>query len=287
MADPKDPKTPEAKPPEPAAEADTGFEMPTEKTPARSTVDSLLFYLYGVPKIGKTAMLADAEGALFLPFEPGHRHVSIFRLPKDHDIKSWDEFLSIGRSINKAKREGKFPFKLVVIDTFEEAYQLCRKYILAKNGLQHESDMGFGKGYDLVYQELRRVLRIFANIGCGVGLVGHDTEKDVEDYFGKKVTKSVPDITRGARAVALGLVDVIFFASYAHVVDVDDPDGQPRIERVLRTKPAPEYEAGDRTGRLPDPLPLSWKAVVEAFATGTTTIKIAEPAKVAEPEVSV
>ena len=37
------------------------------------------------------------------------------------------------------------------------------------------------------------------------------------------------------------------------------------IDRVMRTKPHPTYEAGDRTGRLPEQLPLDYDAFVKAF----------------------
>lgn len=37
------------------------------------------------------------------------------------------------------------------------------------------------------------------------------------------------------------------------------------IERVVRTKPHPTYEAGDRTGRLPELLPLDYEHFVKAF----------------------
>jgi hypothetical protein len=62
---------------------------------------------------------------------------------------------------------------------------------------------------------------------------------------------------------------------------------------VLRTKPAKHYEAGDRTGRLPETLPLDYAAFTAALATGkpapkpkptqsqkpTQTAKPAKPAK--------
>jgi hypothetical protein len=39
---------------------------------------------------------------------------------------------------------------------------------------------------------------------------------------------------------------------------------------VIRTKPNPAYEAGDRTGRLPEVFPLDFDAFGKAFATGAT-----------------
>jgi AAA domain len=76
-----------------------------------------------------------------------------------------------------------------------------------------------------------------------------------------KVTPSLPD---GARKILLGLVDIVIYADL-------EPERQGEAttyRRVLRTKPAKHYEAGDRTGRLPETLPLDYAAFAIALATG-------------------
>ena len=52
---------------------------------------------------------------------------------------------------------------------------------------------------------------------------------------------------------------------YFDAVPRKDAAGNVTIERVIRTKPHPTYEAGDRTGRLPEVLPLDYDAFVQAF----------------------
>jgi len=48
-------------------------------------------------------------------------------------------------------------------------------------------------------------------------------------------------------------------------------------KRVLRTKPNVNYEAGDRTGRLPEVLDLDYARFVEAFAQGSAVPPPAQP----------
>jgi hypothetical protein len=57
-------------------------------------------------------------------------------------------------------------------------------------------------------------------------------------------------------------VDIILFGDS---VAKKDTAGNVTIERVVRTKPHPTYEAGDRTGRLPEFLPLDYEQFVKAF----------------------
>ncbi len=65
----------------------------------------------------------------------------------------------------------------------------------------------------------------------------------------QRVHKTQPSLPDRARNVVLGLVDIIL---YGDSIAKKDADGNITIERVVRTKPHPTYEAGDRTGRLPE-----------------------------------
>ena len=42
-------------------------------------------------------------------------------------------------------------------------------------------------------------------------------------------------------------------------------DGKLVWQRVMRTKPSPNYDAGDRTGRLPEVIPLDFPSFMKAF----------------------
>jgi hypothetical protein len=84
--------------------------------------------------------------------------------------------------------------------------------------------------------------------------------------------------------VVLGLVDMIL---YCDTVPRKDAAGNVVVDRVIRTKPHPTYEAGDRTGRLPELLPLDHDAFVKVFTSAapgkplTSDVKGKSPATVA------
>ncbi len=60
---------------------------------------------------------------------------------------------------------------------------------------------------------------------------------------------------------------------YGDSVPRKDAAGNVIIDRVLRTKPHPTYEAGDRTGRLPEIVPLDYDAFVSAFNLPNSQVK--------------
>jgi hypothetical protein len=61
------------------------------------------------------------------------------------------------------------------------------------------------------------------------------------------------------------MVDIILFCDLEPTTGAD---GKPAHRRVIRTKPNTNYEAGDRTGRLPEVIDLDFAKFVAAFAQG-------------------
>jgi hypothetical protein len=119
----------------------------------------------------------------------------------------------------------------------------------------------------MVKNEWHRVLTRLASLPYGLVLISHAVDKTIETRTGE-YTKTQPSLPDRARAVVLGLVDMIL---YCDTVPRKDASGQMVIDRVIRTKPHPTYEAGDRTGRLPDVMPLDHNAFVKAFSSGPST----------------
>ena len=131
--------------------------------------------------------------------------------------------------------------------------------------------MGHGKGWALVKNEWHRVLTRLASLPYGLILISHAVDKTIETRTGE-YTKTTPSLPDRARNVVLGLVDIIL---YGDSVSRKDAAGYLVVDRVLRTKPHPTYEAGDRTGRLPEMLPLDYAAFNSAFS-GTASNSTAQ-----------
>jgi len=230
--------------------------LPTQKTPPKANLHDLTVLVYGPHKYGKSEFCSQADNALFLATEPGLNHLEVYQQP----ISSWDELLVAAKDI----AEGRHAFRTVIIDTVDNAYRMCAEYVCQKNKIEHESDLDYGKGYALVNGEFHRVLNKLALLPYGLFLVSHSQEKEIETRTGK-YTKVVPTMPDKARKLVLGLVDIILFCD---LEPAPGPDGKPAYRRVLRTKPSTAYEAGDRTGRLPEVIDLDFAAFVTAFAQG-------------------
>lgn len=246
--------------------------LPTTKTPPKNSLADLTMLVYGPTKIGKTTLCSQADGALFLATEPGLNALDTYQVP----ILTWEDLLNACAEIS----EGNHPFRTVIIDTIDNAYKFCTDYVLKKFKIEHESDLGYGKGYAIVNNEFQRVLTKLAFLPCGLFLVSHAKEIEMDSRTGK-YTRVVPTLPDKARKIVLGMADMVLFCD----LEVQTGgDGEPSFRRVIRTKPSLYYEAGDRTGRLPETLDLSFTAFLEAFnaaTAGKTAVKPAPAAKAA------
>jgi len=253
--------------------------LPTAKTPPKSSLADLTVLVYGPTKIGKSTWCSRAEGALFLATEAGLNNLEVFQVP----VGSWEQLLAACGEI----AAGNHPFKTIVIDTVDNAFRMCADYVCAKYKVEHESDLAYGKGYALVTNEFFRVLNKLALLPYGLFLVSHSMEKEFETRTGK-VTRIVPTLPEKARKVVLGMVDMILFCD---LEAAPGPDGKPVVRRVMRTKPNQAYEAGDRTGRLPETIDLDFSKFLDAFVTApakaaTTPATVPPAASPATPAAS-
>lgn len=239
--------------------------LPTQKTPPKPNLNDLTVLVYGPSKIGKSTWCSHADGALFLATEAGLNNLDVYQAP----IATWDELLVACKDI----AEGKHPYKTVIIDTVDNAYRMCAEHVCQKFKIEHESDLGYGKGYALINNEFYRVLNKLALLPCGLFLVSHSQEKEIETRTGK-LTRVVPTLPDKARKIVLGMVDIILFCDLEPMTGAD---GKPAHRRVIRTKPNTNYEAGDRTGRLPEVIDLDFAKFVAAFAQGPAPAAAAAP----------
>ena len=246
--------------------------LPTTPTPPKQNVTDYSILMYGASKSGKTTTASQADGALFLATEPGLNALQAYQAP----IACWDDFLVACSEI----AQGQHSFKTIVVDTIDLAYRFCSEHMLKKYNVEHESDLGYGKGYALVNNEFHRVLTKLAHLPYGLVLISHAQEIEIETRTGKYM-KTVPTLPDKARKMVLGLVDIIL---YTDIEVTRDASGQPNVRRVLRTKPTQHYEAGDRTGRLPEVIDMDYGKFVEAFNATAVPIVPSVPAPPPAPK---
>ncbi len=136
----------------------------------------LCYCLIAEPKFGKTTWFSSFPDSLLLAFEQGHAFINCHKVV----IDKWD-----------AKRpEDPYPdeeglhhmtfmqavdrFKFVFIDTADMAAKMCTDYHTKRLGIDHPSEMEFGKGYELTLATpFRQAILQLLKSGRGVGFITH------------------------------------------------------------------------------------------------------------------
>ena len=240
--------------------------LPTQKTPIKVDIRSFVFLVYGAPKIGKTTLCSNIPDALFLCTEQGHNNVEVFQAR----VASWEDAVQVLAELETSKHS----YKAVVVDTVDNLYKFCLDYVCKKLKITHPSDLEYGKGFGLVNNEFQRVLTKLSLLPYGLFLLSHAEEKEQTTRTGKYM-KTQPALPGAARKLVLGMVDVIAYCDQLEEV----VDGRTVKRRIIRTKPDQFYEAGDRTGRLPEIINLNYKELTSPFHPKDEPETKAAPAK--------
>lgn len=251
--------------------------LPTQKTKPRTGLNNLSIFIHAEPKFGKTTFASQFPDALIIATEPGTGSLEVF----EQRVTSWAQFLDVCREL----AEGKHPFRTIAIDTVDLLYRLCVEHVLVKAGVDHASDLGFGKGYEMIAAEWQRVISKLCLLRYSILFISHTKHVEVETRTGK-ISKAVPTMPEKARIATLAMCDVILFGNYE---TTKDAEGRSVSRRVWRTKGSPHWEAGDRTLKLPEAIPVDFKAFADAFAAppaASVPVKPAEQKPADKPATS-
>jgi hypothetical protein len=232
------------------------MKLPTEKVQEGFTLESLRALFYGPSKIGKSTLASRFPDCLFLDTHRGTKALPVFPM----HIGTWKDFLeSVDLILSK-----KHDFKNVIFDLIEDIMNYGVHYVCTKKGMDHQSDLKWGKGWDLVLKELERpFLRLRAS-ELGLIFISQEQEKEVTTKH-SKYQKVGPAFTNQARKIIMPYVDVI---GHCYVDDEGDEE-----VRKIQFDPTEYCEAGDRTGYLPKTIMLRYTSFKKAFIQGKASKK--------------
>lgn len=230
----------------------------------RVPVDSVTFmkgWIYGQPFVGKTTFLDAAPDPLNLNTDGNTKFVTMAR------IRLRDEVTKTGRMINRKyawevfketidELEQGSEFKTIIVDLVEDTREMCRLYMYDKLGVQHESDAGYGKGWDIIKTEYLSTMRRLMSLDYNIFLVSHeDISKDLSKKNGDKITRIAPNIPEAIALKLAGMVDFV-----ARVVVEDDGS------RMLSFNANDVVFGGGRLKALwGKEVPLKWENLIKAY----------------------
>lgn len=211
-------------------------------------------FLYGGWKTGKTTTAVKFPKHFLLAFEKGYSAIP-GAMPQP--LNSWSEFRQVLRQLKED--QAKEMFETIIVDTADIAYDYCVKYICANNNVDAIGDIPYGKGYALVEKEFDECLRQIVQMGYGLVVISHETDKTFKNENGTEYNKIVPTLDKRANNVLARMCDII---GYTRSV----PDGDTGREKVVMfMRGTSRFEAGSRFKYTPDYIDLSYNNLVKAI----------------------
>lgn len=243
----------------------TPIALPTKPTLEGARFSQLKWLLYGPPGIGKSTFFSKMKDGtrapLYLQTDPGLRFLSVMKVP----VTSWSQFTTVADTlVNKPSNV----YSIVVLDTVDILFRMCRKFICDREGINHVSELEYGKGSDMVRDQFELQIAKLALLdqhGTGLAFISHS--KDVE-VRGRAIrtSKIVPTMQNAAYGIIAPLCDVIGYAGFTVTKsDEANPDG---IGRVVHFNPDETHDAKDRTGMLPEKCELDFDVVRQYLEDG-------------------
>lgn len=220
-------------------------------------------WIYGAAFSGKTTMLDDAPNPLNLNTDGNVEFVTMPYMSIKDEVTvngrmterkfAWEVFKDVIAELEKKQNK----FETIIIDLLEDTREMCRVYMYDSLGIQHESDSGFGKGWDIIKTEYLSTMRRFFNLDYeNLVVVSHeDISKDITKKNGQNITRIAPNIQDAIANKIAGMVDIV-----ARVV-VEDDDS-----RTLNFKSNEVIFGGGRLkGVSQTSIPLSWDALMDIY----------------------
>lgn len=216
------------------------------KSVPKDKINDYIFLFYAPPKFGKSSFANQFNNPLMLAFEKGYNLLDNVR---PVDITDWKFFVkNVIDPLEKHVQDGnKLPYDTIIVDTADECSTMCKEFICKREGIVHESDLDWGKGYTLIKEEFNKQIMRLTKLGCGVFFISHSETKVFKPKGKEEYTKILPSLPKGAREVLLPLCDFILYGD----TETEIVNNQPVEKRYLYLRDTVTYEAGCRLRYMP------------------------------------
>lgn len=256
--------------------------LPSSERRTVTEVEKTKTWIYGAPFSGKTTMLDDAPNPLNLNTDGNIQFVTMPYVGIKDEVTTtgrmtnrkfaWEVFKEAIAELEKKQND----FETIILDLVEDTREMCRLFKYDEMGISHESDSGYGKGWDIIKTEYLSVIKRFFNLPYKhLVVVSHQIEGEVKRGNGSTITTFKPNLQDAIANKIAGMVDIV-----GRVIVKDDGT------RTLNFK-SNEYIFGG--GRLKDiqqtEIPLSWDALMDVYnSTLPSASKREEAPKKEEPK---
>lgn len=214
--------------------------LPVNEKVIRKPDSQMKLWIYGEPTIGKTIFANKFPDALFLNTDGNIRYINSQVIPivASATKDPWEVFVESVEAILKEEHT----YKTIVVDLLDDVFQYCRAYYAKKLKIDHEGDLAYGKGWDIVRNAFLIVLKSLTNSNCNIVLISHEKAVTVKDRIGRELTRFQPNMSESIISKISGMVDI----TGRITIKSEEKDGTIIDTRILYLNATKEQVGGNR-----------------------------------------
>ena len=253
----------------------TMITMPKLERRKLEAINRKRIFLYGAPMCGKTffankfpePLMLNTDGNLTMDNAAASIRITAQVEVVNGRVKktpAWDYFIEAVDMLEREQNNPDRP-KTIVVDVLDHLLRDCRELVFEKNGMTHESDQGFGKGYDLVRTPYFNQLKRLNDLNYETIIyIGHEAAE-------KSVTTRNGSLTRWMPSIPSAIADQL-----QSIVDLTGRVYKEDGKRWLTVSNDNLTYGGFRYTTELDRIPLEYEALMELFASAVPT-RLAAP----------
>jgi len=223
------------------------YTLSTKKSGISKDWSSQKFLMIGHSGIGKSTFFSYAEDVGYIETEAGLNFIDACK----NTARDWSDLTNIIGALMTAAKEGKFPYKLVVLDTIDRVVDYASDFTVkwakdkySSSDIKGIGDIPNGAGWDMRRQMVAKVLKALEKLPCAVAIIGHLETKKIEELGSKGYDKNTISIG--------GKVGGDILAWSDHTMNVVGRMQGDTLKRTVYTKPTQSREAKSRGGIVKD-----------------------------------
>ena len=188
--------------------------LPENKKRDVQTSKKVKLYLYGSPMSGKTTFANQFPDVLMLNTDGNIQYVDSpyiairDQITMNGRIKNTKYAWEVFKESVEEIITGQHNYKTIVVDLLEDVYEACRVYMYNKLEIEHESDAGYGKGYDMIRTEFLTTIKRILNSDYNVILLSHDKIEEIKFKNGTSLTGYTVNLQEKIAKKVAGMVDI-------------------------------------------------------------------------------
>lgn len=255
----------------------TMITMPKLERRKLTAINRKRIFLFGAPMSGKTffankfpePLMLNTDGNLTMDDAAASIRIKAQAEVINGRVKNthaWDYFIEAVDMLEREQNNPDRP-KTIVVDVLDHLLRDCRQLVFEKNGMTHESDQGYGKGYDLVRTPYFNQLKRLNDLNYETIIyIGHEAADKTVNTRNGSLTRWMPSIPAAIADLLQSIVDL------TGRVYMEDGKRWLSVSHDNLTYGGFRYETDL------DRIPLEYDALMKLFADAVPT-RLAAPAE--------